>query len=558
MADKVANIDFLFRFRDLVAPTIDEHQKTINEHGACWWGWWKRPSEDSRHALWAELAAAVKRNGAQEIGLFDSGTDQVRIATVIDIVEPYDEQGSSQLVDVPNGERELVPIYYRQSPFSRAWMKLSKIGEPIDFFSKYSYAEAPSLPNYTPVTLKKFVGKRILSADELRGMDTTIWKIRPAEPSDADKAMILGVPALPTAISAEPVKCNSNVVLHITDPHFAKGIHRSHHVWRLETEVDGDVAKPTLVEVIHRALKGRTIGLIVVTGDLTFMGTPEEYVEARKSLTRLLGLFDLGPDHLIVIPGNHDIVWSAEDEYKYDAEVKNASEFAKKNYKDFYQMLFQHDPNLHLSMGRRFLLPSGLALEVCGLNSSSLETGKNFLAGMGRIQEASFEEVATDLGWTTDLKTFALRILAVHHHLALTEDLENANDYSRGYGIAVDAVRIQRMAASYGVQLALHGHKHRSFIWRSSIYELPEQTKRRYKLGDLSIVGGGSAGSKETDGESNYFNLLEFSPAGLELDIWRSVRRGVFSSIQKWKALLTIDEKEQKLMLDDWLPVSES
>jgi hypothetical protein len=250
-------------------------------------------------------------------------------------------------------------------------------------------------------------------------------------------------------------------------------------------------------------------------------------------------------------------VWSTEDTYQDGAEVQNAPDAAKQNYRVFYKDLFRHEPSLHLSMGRRFLLPSGLSLEICGLNSSSLSTGQNFLAGMGRIEEASFGKVAADLGWT-DPRTLALRILAVHHHLALTEDLEEADGYSRGYGIAVDAVRIQRMAAKYGVQLALHGHKHRSFIWRSSVYELPERANLRYKLGDLSIIGGGSAGSRETDGHSNYFNLLHFSPVELFLEIWRSIRCGEFSAMQKWQAPLKTDSQKGKLMLDDWSFVKES
>jgi len=68
----------------------------------------------------------------------------------------------------------------------------------------------------------------------------------------------------------------------------------------------------------------------------------------------------------------------------------------------------------------------------------------------------------------------ALRVLALHHHLTLTEDLEPAKGYGAGFGIAVDAPRIMRLAARYGVQLALHGHKHRVFMWRSKVYKLPE------------------------------------------------------------------------------------
>ncbi len=559
MVGEAENIDFLFRFRDLVAPTIEEHRKIIDEHGICWWGWWKRPSEDSRQPVWTELANAIHSNGSQQIGLFDSGRNNVRPAKVIEIVRPREEEGSAVLVDVPHGQRELIPSYYRQSPFSRAWMKLSMIGDPIDdFFDHYSYAEAPTLPNYTPVTLEKFKGKVILSAEELRGMDTTIWKVRPAVATDSRKSMILGVPALPWAISAEPVKCNSDVVLHITDPHFVApaplGTTRSQdsqHVWRLESE-DADETRPTLVEAISRALNGKTVGLIVVTGDLTFMGSEKEFEEAKRNLLLLLGLLDLGPDHLVIIPGNHDIVWSTDATYKDKAQVKNAPPAAKENYKRFYKDLFRHEPSVHLSMGRRFLLPSGLTLEICALNSSSLSTGKKFLQGMGKIDEASFDKVATDLGWTTNPRTLALRILAIHHHLALTEDAEEADGYSRGYGIAVDAVGIQRLAAKHGVQLALHGHKHRAFIWRSSVYALPELANPQYKLGDLSIIGGGSAGSKETDNNSNYFNILYFSPTELLLEIWRSIRCGGFSLMQEWQASLEIDSEKGKLMLNDW------
>jgi len=40
-----------------------------------------------------------------------------------------------------------------------------------------------------------------------------------------------------------------------------------------------------------------------------------------------------------------------------------------------------------LAMERRFVLLSGIVIEICGLNSSSLEAGRNSLAAMGRIDE---------------------------------------------------------------------------------------------------------------------------------------------------------------------------
>jgi hypothetical protein len=173
---------------------------------------------------------------------------------------------------------------------------------------------------------------------------------------------------------------------------------------------------------------------------------------------------------------------------------------------------------------------------------------------MGRIDEGAFAEVANKLNWGA-AQPLGMRVLIVHHHLALTEDIEPAEGYGRGYGLAVDAVRVQRLAARNGVHLALHGHKHRAFIWRSTVYELPEHAQTSYRLGELSIIGGGSCGSKETDNESNFFNVVELRPSQLSLDMYRSRFRGAFSVFSKWAADLSL-EAEQGLKLGEWTKVS--
>jgi hypothetical protein len=470
---------------------------------------------------------------------------------VTEVIPPLDDPlWASKAPPVPQNQQELVPNYYRESPFSRAWMKLVDIESgPIDFFGNYSFAEVPQLPNYTPATLARLKGKVILKTEELRSMDTTIWRVRPADKGhDLSEVILLSVQALSSPISSDVVRCQSNFVLHLTDPHFAVGPNRGRHVWRLESENEH---RSTLAEAVKNGIGNNKIGLVVVTGDLTFTGTRDEFREASTSIVRLLGLLDLSPDHLVVIPGNHDIQWTTNAVYQDDAVVNVAPPEARKNYEQFYRSLFRHEPHKHLAMGRRFLLPGGIALEVCGLNSSSLETGKHFLAGTGRIQEASFGDVADEFGWR-DSATLALRIVAVHHHLALVEDVEPIEGYTRGYGLAIDAVRIQRMATKRGAQLVMHGHKHRAFLWRSTVYELPEFAKTEYRLGELSIIGGGTAGSTDTEGKSNYFNLLSLSSEGAELAIYQSRDRGLFECMQNWHADLTIGLSPKRLVLGEW------
>jgi hypothetical protein len=207
-------------------------------------------------------------------------------------------------------------------------------------------------------------------------------------------------------------------------------------------------------------------------------------------------------------------------------------------------------------LSRLFIPSLPCAIRISQFPDRHAEThdcDQKFLAGIGRINEAPFEDVANKLGWKyRKTGSMAVRILLVHHHIALTEDLEPTSGYPRGFGLAIDAVRIQRLAASYGVQLAIHGHKHRAFLWRSSVFELPENTKPNYYLGDLAIVGGGSAGSTDTDAKSNYFNLLTMTASGIYLDVYRSRDGGAFESMQQWRASFSLAGSTRQLALGLW------
>jgi 3',5'-cyclic AMP phosphodiesterase CpdA len=443
----------------------------------------------------------------------------------------------------------LVPTYYREGSFSRAWMRLVAISDQIEFFGKHSFAEPPKLSGYDEGALRRFAGKVIKSGAELRVMDTTIWVIRQRRDGDPDEEVFVLAPGLTASGSFAPVQSDSDYILHITDPHFATGPSRNQHVWRLESE---DATRLSLIEAIASALERhdiKKIAFVVVTGDLTFLGDEAEFIEARRALFRLLGILGLHRDQLIVVPGNHDIVWTNDSTYTDSAEVTEAPARARQNYQAFYRNLYGHEASKHLSMARRYALPSGVVVEVCALNSSSLEQGKHFLAGMGRVEEGAFADAASTLRWKPE-PTHALRILALHHHLALTEDLEPAAGYPKGFGLAVDAPRVLRKAARLGVQLALHGHKHRSFLWRSNIYELPEFTHPAYNLGVVSIVGGGSAGSSDTEAESNFFNLLRVKTDALELQIFRSQHTGEFEPVQTYSATFSIEKGG--LRLGEW------
>lgn len=544
-------IRVLFRYRDLVAPTLEAHRRIIQEKGSCWWGWWKRPTEESRHEIWAFLEQELQRNGQNPIrvGLFDSGSDQVHGAWVSAVRQPKPE--ALDVVELSAEEKLLVPEYYRASPFSRAWIRLTKIeDQAFQFFGHYSYDNPPPLPGFSPGMLNKLRDKKIIDCAELRGMDTTIWQVRETKPGDNSDRFLIAARGVTEPITTEPIPAQADTILHISDLHFAVGAHRNQHSWRLEAETED--GRPSLVEAVTTALNGRRVGLVIITGDLTFINSEAEFNEAKHALVRLVGILNVGVDHVVIIPGNHDMSWVKEPGQRYEgtAPVDMAPQEAKAAYSKFFKEFYRFSPNVHLSLGRRFVLPSGGVVEVCGINSSSLEQGKDYLAGMGRILTGGFADTAQKLGWT-DEHTFALRILAVHHHLVPTDEAEDPKAYYSGFGMAMDATSTQRTALKKGVQLALHGHRHRAFVWRSNVYALPEHNQARWALGELSIIGCGSTGSTESDGKQNYFNLMEYSGGKLKLEMFKASPPNAFESFQRWSAEVHVEGG--RLVLSDWI-----
>jgi hypothetical protein len=243
-------------------------------------------------------------------------------------------------------------------------------------------------------------------------------------------------------------------------------------------------------------------------------------------------------DHLLVVPGNHDIKWTNAHSYDDNAVVDVAPDEATAGYRTFFRNLYGYDASPSLAMSRRFCMPGGTLIDVLAVNSSSLEQGKDFLAGMGRVQEHGFDEGAASLGWSR--RGSALRVLALHHHLALTEDVEAMSEYRTGFGIAIDAPRTLRKASGVGVQLAVHGHKHRAFIWRSSVYELPEHANLDPGPRVINIVGGGSAGSTSTDGGRDYFNLFRLRDGTLDLEMYQTSAGGSFEPIARRQAEFSV------------------
>ena len=79
-------------------------------------------AHDPLATLGAEIARSLQAQAGKKpcVGLFDSGKGETWQARIVDVIPPT---GDDDVPTLPAGEWDLVPGYYRDSPFSRAWMR---------------------------------------------------------------------------------------------------------------------------------------------------------------------------------------------------------------------------------------------------------------------------------------------------------------------------------------------------------------------------------------------------------------------------------------------------
>src|SRR5262249_12788668 len=157
---------------------------------------------------------------------------------------------------------------------------------------------------------------------------------------------------------------------------------------------------------------GEAPAAVLVTGDLTWRGTAEQFEAARTFLSRLQSIWGLDWSQIIVIPGNHDITWTPGG--ADGAEPPRAE--AEAAYRTFLSQALRFAPEAQLSIGRRFLLGNFVPVDLVALNSVRLES--ETYRGYGYVGADQVREAFSAMGWERGTDPGPkLRILALHHHV---------------------------------------------------------------------------------------------------------------------------------------------
>ena len=175
----------VLRFRDLVAPTIREHQALIEAKGYVWWAWWNKPDEKLPRNTFAAFQPTARERGSLNIFLLDSGTERLYVAVLTEI------RYSDTETPISCPEPDASPSYY-QNRLYKAWFKFSSIEEAtIGVLRNYSYDDVTEFLD--DPAADRFQDKRVFSAHEmLNRQHRTIYFLQPYEEHHKDYELSVG------------------------------------------------------------------------------------------------------------------------------------------------------------------------------------------------------------------------------------------------------------------------------------------------------------------------------------------------------------------------------
>lgn len=503
----------ILRFRDLVTSpggTIEAHRVKLAEKDHVWWGWWNKSGERVPLNVFSELSRQATSDEGLSLLLFDSGRLRLFRAHCTDILWNVRRE------DIPAPDNgEATPAYYTTRDYP-AWFKFDSIEdvpheEAEETLRRYTYVQVDDFFQSNASRYTKFYNKKVVSLDELRQQDRSIWFVRRSVPGDLEHEIQLlsGSSLTPAHFPSTFYQDGSTRLLWVSDLHFG-----DHHGFPLES----DVSSGNLTLQVESAIEdNKEIAGVIVSGDLTWKAADEEFEQAKafiRAIGRLTRVAE--PYQIAVCPGNHDIRFSSNPARKGN-KIQGAGPASRRAYAKFYSDFFYLQPNSYLSSGRRFLLGGTVPVEIVCLNSSLLQQSRHKFQGYGFVGDAQLRDAADKMEWDENEPHHPVRIVVVHHHIfPVTYRETPVSDIP--YSVTLDAEALVRWIIKYGVKVVLHGHMHNPFY--SMVTRAQQFRDGRESEHTFSVLGMGSTGvSAEHLGEirDNMIALLDFSPHSLKV-----------------------------------------
>ena len=302
-------------------------------------------------------------------------------------------------------------------------------------------------------------------------------------------------------ISSDNISIPLTNILHLSDLHFG-------------TTDDAYNWYDTLAQDLRYELECDKLEAVILSGDIANKSTPEEYIAAKQFIDDLANEFQLQPQQIIIVPGNHDLNWgisesaynlqrrkdytgSLDENHIIDkgdyVEVLDTKKYQQRfaNFSKFYQDIkAENYPLEYEQQGILHHLPEQKLL-ILGLNSAwQLDHYYRTRAGIHpRAISNALRLIRQNPEYQNCIK------IAVWHH-PLNSPYEDR---------IKDTGFIERLAQA-GFRFAIHGHIHKA---ENSLYRYDLSTTGR----KLDIICAGTFGAPVREWVPGYplqYNLLTF------------------------------------------------
>ncbi|MGI0492883.1 metallophosphoesterase family protein [Alkalinema pantanalense CENA528] len=216
-----------------------------------------------------------------------------------------------------------------------------------------------------------------------------------------------------------------------------------HTIWQHPSRMHlVEVGIPAL-EVVLERLRDLDLDFLLIPGDLTQHGEPDNHQWMAQRLARL-------PYPVYVIPGNHDI----------PVMEANHQSIAYAEFPHFYRSFGYEDPNRHDYS--QVILPG---VRLIGLNSNTFDAqGKQ----VGRLTDEQ-------LGWLQEVlaqATHEFVIVMIHHNVCEHMPQQSEQPLGKRY-ILENAAELRQLLRAYNVNLVFTGHLHiQDVAYEDGVYDI--------------------------------------------------------------------------------------
>ncbi|TAJ14060.1 metallophosphoesterase [Marinilabiliaceae bacterium JC017] len=245
----------------------------------------------------------------------------------------------------------------------------------------------------------------------------------------------------------------------ISDIHFGKFSRTNDFIVPGEKLTSTSTGEKSLKNDLIRQLKDEGVEYIVVTGDLTSVGSPSEFNYCKLALEEIVEKVGINKDKIIVGLGNHDIDWNISKlSSNHECQVEKLKQEITDNYLSVAGSVANHWFPHEIKYDHTGPAPFSGVVEFDSIIYFVLNSGW-LCSEKDAIKQGKLD--TKQLRWISEVlkkykESTKWKILILHHHPFSYPYPKPSSDHS----VLKEGPELNDIIGEYGVNIVCHGHRH--------------------------------------------------------------------------------------------------